>query len=222
MNIVSNLGQQRQKSTVQNKMIDIVYYLFNSLGISGQICRLILPEWINVSGKRFNEILSIVTEAKNEWLRTNIAGREITLDNAESLLKDLGNGILDGREFKIRYNDIANDVEAIVNNPIITRNQEKIVKIWSMLKEILKPKKSDEQPDTTDMPELEEESAAEKRNQQGQGLKILTPDQVFSRLPITLAQLKAGNNSQNLTNEIRQLLYSLYRSKKLTKQSTTI
>ena len=52
---------------------------------------------------------------------------------------------------------------------------------------------------------------------QGQGLKILTPDQMFSRLPITLAQLKAGNNSQKLKNEIRQLLHSLYRSKKLTK-----
>ena len=57
-----------------------------------------------------------------------------------------------------------------------------------------------------------------KRNQPGQGLKILTPDQMLSRLPITLAQLKAGNNSEKLKNEIRQLLYSLYRSKKLTKQ----
>ena len=57
-----------------------------------------------------------------------------------------------------------------------------------------------------------------KQNQQGQGLKILTPDQMLSRLPISLAQLKAGNNSQKLKNEIRQLLYSLYRSKKLTKQ----
>ena len=54
-------------------------------------------------------------------------------------------------------------------------------------------------------------------NQLGGGLKILTPDQMLSRLPITLAQLKAGNNSQKLINEIRQLLYSLYRSKKLTK-----
>ena len=68
------------------------------------------------------------------------------------------------------------------------------------------------------MPELEcEVSAAERRKQQGQGLKILTPDQMLSRLPITLAQLKAGNNSQKLINEIRQLLYSLYHSKKLTK-----
>ena len=53
---------------------------------------------------------------------------------------------------------------------------------------------------------------------QGSGLKILTPNQMLSRLPITLAQLKAGNNSEKLENEIRQLLYSLYRSKTLTKQ----
>ena len=50
------------------------------------------------------------------------------------------------------------------------------------------------------------------------GLKILTSNQMLSRLPITLAQLKAGNNSEKLKNEIRQLLYSLYRSRKLTKQ----
>ena len=57
-----------------------------------------------------------------------------------------------------------------------------------------------------------------KENHQGHGLKILTPDQMLSRLPITLPQLKAGNNSQKLKRKIRQLLYSLYRSKKLTKQ----
>ena len=55
------------------------------------------------------------------------------------------------------------------------------------------------------------------RQQQGQGLKILTPSQMLSRLPISLAQLKAGNNSEKLKNEIRQLLHSLYRSKKLRK-----
>ena len=57
-----------------------------------------------------------------------------------------------------------------------------------------------------------------KQNQQGEGKKILTPSQMLSRLPITLAQLKAGNNSEKLKNEIRQLLYSLYRSKNMTKQ----
>ena len=57
-----------------------------------------------------------------------------------------------------------------------------------------------------------------KQNQKGQGLKILTPKQMLGRLPITLAQLKAGNNSEKFKNEIRQLLYSLYRSKNVTKQ----
>ena len=53
--------------------------------------------------------------------------------------------------------------------------------------------------------------------QKGGGLKILTLNQMHSRLPISLAQLNAGNNSKKLQNEIRQLLYSLHRSKKLTK-----
>ena len=55
-------------------------------------------------------------------------------------------------------------------------------------------------------------------NQLGLGLKILTPNQMLSRLPISLAQLNVGNNSEKLKNKIRQLVYSLYRSKKLTKQ----
>ena len=65
-------------------------------------------------------------------------------------------------------------------------------------------------------------TTAERRNQQGQGLKILTPDQMLSRLPITLAQSRAGNNSEKLKNEIRQLLYSLYRSKNLQNNSIKV
>ena len=45
--------------------------------------------------------------------------------------------------------------------------------------------------------------------QLGQGLKILTPNQMLRRLPVSLAQLKAGNNSEKIKNEIRQLLHSL-------------
>ena len=51
----------------------------------------------------------------------------------------------------------------------------------------------------------------------GKGLKILTPKQMLQRLPIALAQVKAGNNSESLLNEIRQILYSLYQSKQITK-----
>ena len=120
--------------------------------------------------------------------------------------------------FKYRYNDIVIDVEAIVNKASITRSQAKIVEILSLLKQIPKFKKSDKQPDTTDIPELEsEESAVERKTIEGKGLKILTLVQMLSRLPITLAQLKSGNNSEKLINEISQLLYSLQPSKKLTK-----
>ena len=54
--------------------------------------------------------------------------------------------------------------------------------------------------------------------QEGKGLKILTPNQMLKRLPIALAQIKAGNNSESLLNEIRQIVYSLYRSKEITKK----
>ena len=55
------------------------------------------------------------------------------------------------------------------------------------------------------------------RQQSGQGPKILTPSQMLNGLPISLFQLNLGNNSEKLKTEIIQLLYSLYRSKKLTK-----
>ena len=50
-----------------------------------------------------------------------------------------------------------------------------------------------------------------RQNQERQGLKILTPEQLIARLPVLLGQLQAGNNSQKHKNEIRQILFSLYR-----------
>ena len=57
-----------------------------------------------------------------------------------------------------------------------------------------------------------------EQNHQGKGLKMLASKQMLNRLPISLVQLKAGNNFEKLKNEIRQLLYSLYCSKNMTKQ----
>ena len=54
-------------------------------------------------------------------------------------------------------------------------------------------------------------------NKEGKRLKILTNKQMLNRLPILLAQIQAGNNSNKLKNEIRHILHSLYRSKVLTK-----
>ena len=78
---------------------------------------------------------------------------------------------------------------------------------------------SEEEKEIENPNEIEDilEKILQLSRQQGQGLKILTPNQMLCRLPISLAQLKAENNSEKLKNEIRQILYSLYRSKKLTK-----
>ena len=51
----------------------------------------------------------------------------------------------------------------------------------------------------------------------GTGLRILTPKQMLHRLPIALAQVKVGNNSENLLNEMRQIIYFLYQSREITK-----
>ena len=100
---------------------------------------------------------------------------------------------------------------------------EKIKNRWSNLKDAIEEmsKEEIESEKTNRILEIISEIIdfnKEIQKQRGSGSKILTPDQMLSRLPITLAQLNAGNNSEKLKNEIRQLLYSLYRSKKLTKQ----
>ena len=59
---------------------------------------------------------------------------------------------------------------------------------------------------------------AKQNKTKGTGLEILTPRQMIQRLPIALAQVKVGNNSESLLNEIRQILYSLYQSKQITKK----
>ena len=97
---------------------------------------------------------------------------------------------------KVRWSNLKDVIEKMSEDEIKTEKPDKILEI---VKEILDFNKK-------------------IRKQQGLELKILTPNQMLSRLPITLAQLKAGNNSEKLKNEIRQILYSLYRSKKLTKQ----
>ena len=85
------------------------------------------------------------------------------------------------------------------------------------MKKWLKKKKKIEKPDEI-LKIVKDILNFNKQNQEGKGLKILTPNQMLSKLPITLGQLKAGNNSEKLKNEIRQLLYSCYCSKNMTKQ----
>ena len=85
------------------------------------------------------------------------------------------------------------------------------------IKEMSKEERENEKPDKI-VEIVREILKFNKQNQEGKGIKILTPNQMLSRLPISLAQLKAGNNSEKLKSEIRQLLYSHYCSKNMTKQ----
>ena len=99
------------------------------------------------------------------------------------------------------------------------RNEDKVYSIKEIFDEIKNAPKSKEFKLSEEILNVVEHILYFNQiEQQGLGLKTLTPNQMLSKLPITLAQLKAGNNSKKLTNEIRQLLYYLYRSKKLTKQ----
>ena len=104
------------------------------------------------------------------------------------------------------------------------KNNELVNMINSGLKDLKEEtnKTSEKEKETEDLEQIveivEEILKFNKQNQEGKGLKTLTPNQMLSGLPITLAQLKARNNSEKLKNEIRQLLYSLYCSKNMTKQ----
>ena len=104
------------------------------------------------------------------------------------------------------------------NKDIVEPINEKLNKMKKIIKNIPENKtlKIEESEKIFDI--VEKILELNSKNKLGLGLKNLTPDQMLSRLPITLAELKAGNNSEKLKNEIKQLLYSVYRSKKITKQ----
>ena len=112
---------------------------------------------------------------------------------------------------------LRNDESDEKNKDLVESINKKLTKMKNIVKNVPKDKVSrvEENEKIIDIVERILELNSEK--QLGLGLKILTPNQILSRLPITLAQLKAGNNSEKLKSEIRQLLYSLYKSKKLTK-----
>ena len=105
------------------------------------------------------------------------------------------------------------------NNELVNVIKSGLIDLKDEIKKMSEDEKETEKPDK--ILEIVEEIIIfnrENQKQSGKVLKILTPDQILSRLPITLAQSKAGNNSKKLKNEIRQSLYSLYRSNELTKQ----
>ena len=189
------------------------------------------------------DLIKKVENAKINNLHARSKGSKvININESNKLLYEIEYSQITYEEALKRIQNICSGINKYVSAQNVNLNQANVLNILFMVNEVFtgqsesvgvnekgdfeifkeksvkEKQESNEQPDTTDIPELEsEKSAAETKNEPGQGLKIFTPDQMLSRLPIILAQLKAGNNSQKIINGIRQLLYSLYRSIKLTK-----
>ena len=89
-------------------------------------------------------------------------------------------------------------INAIKNIKILYKSREKVFKLFNYYSKIV--------------------SEAKYKTKHGEGLKILTPKEMLQRLPIALAQVKVDNTFENLLNEIRQIIYSLYREREVTKK----
>ena len=239
-NSTNNKNENDRLNTMVS-VIDRINQFFKYKFLAGkQPDELQLPKWVKISKKRFDRIKNTVQNAKNNSLRAkpNRSGL-INFNESNKLLQDIEHSKITYEEALKRIRNIRSDIAKIINQVSLNLNQVEVINTLFMVDEIFtgeiktvkannegalevfkeksdrEKQESDEQPDTTNMLELEsEESAEHNKKQRGVGLKILTPDQMLSRLSITLVQLKAGNNSQKLINETRKLLYSLYRSKK--------
>ena len=143
----------------------------------------------------FNE--QIIKEEKD--INTELFKKHFNFQRPSDMLKSL---------YKVNTNQ-NNELVNVINSGLKDLKEE--------IKEMPEEERETEKPDNI-VKLVEEILSFNKQKQQGEGVKILTPSQMLSRLPISLAQLQAGNNSEKLKNEIRQLLYSLYRSKNMTKQ----
>ena len=123
-------------------------------------------------------------------------------------LKKLRNKLINPSEFKEEYKKILDsiakceDYKSEKEPGSVSPNQKKVIRYARHLKYIV------------DLYNLKSDSNTSKK---GEGLKILTDKQMLNHLPTLLAQIEAGNNSIQLKNEARQILYSLYRSKVITK-----
>ena len=99
--------------------------------------QLVLPKWVKVTKNRFDKIQSIVTGAKNSKLKTSVDNKIITLNSIEELIKDIASIKLKYKETENRYNAIrGNYISRIVVLKEYTKNQNKILDIFIVLKEI--------------------------------------------------------------------------------------
>ena len=145
---------------------------------------------------------------KNININYNKNKNKFDAEEITKSLKKIHNKLINFSEFNEEYNKFMDNVIKIEyyksgKEPgSVSPNQKKMKRYVKSLKDIV------------DLYNLKSGSDTSKK---GEGLKILTNKQMFNRLPRLLAQTEAGNNSDKLKNQTRQILYSLYRSKALTK-----
>ena len=151
---------------------------------------------IKTDANPFNELIN----KKETGINKELFKKHFNFQRPSSMLKDL---------YQINDREKNNKLVSVINSGLKDFKKE--------IEEMSKEEREIEKPDKI-VDIVEKILKFNKQIQQRKGSKILTPNQTLSRLPISLAQIKAGNNSENLKNEIRQLLYSLYCSKRMTKQ----
>ena len=145
---------------------------------------------------------------KNVYISYDENKNKFNTEEITKSLKKLRNKLINLSEFKEKYNKFVDNIvkfeyyrfKKVLGS--VSPNQKKMIRYARDLKDII------------DLYNLKLDSDTSKK---GEGLKILNNKQMLNRLPILLAQIEAGNNSIKLKNEARQILYSLYRSKVLTK-----
>ena len=139
-----------------------------------------IPKWLQLSKERFDFIKLKIN--KNKDLDTMIGNKRYTINNVNELVNKIAETKIGKNNAIKKYNNLISKAEQTTELRSAEPRQ-KMLKIFNYLGEMF------------------------NGPTEGKGLKILTPDQTLSRLPIILAQLKAGNSSEKLKNEIRQLLY---------------
>ena len=139
-----------------------------------------IPKWVQLSKERFDFIKLKIN--KNKDLDTMIGNKRYTINNVNELVNKIAETKIGKNNAIKKYNNLISKADQITELRS-TEPRQKMLKIFNYLGEMF------------------------NGPTEGKSLKILTPDQTLSRLPIILAQLKAGNSSEKLKNEIRQLLY---------------
>ena len=147
-------------------------------------------------------------EDKNIYVSYNKNKNKFKTAKINNAFIKLRNKLINFSEFDEEYNKFMNDVKGFEDYKAekelgsVSRNQKKMRRYVKSLKDIV---------------DFYNPQSGNVTSKKGEGLKILTNQQMLNRLPILLSQIQAGNNSESLKNETRQILYSLYRSKALTK-----